>query len=171
VLAQPNRTSTFVADVDREILKSLAPEQLDALAQRAWRRRAQAASELEATRMAGDAAEADDEERDAAAAGRENGRERRGRREGQERKGKDAKGEGVDLRLVVPGPLEPARHAIEQVLERLTKRFDLLSTASRANGGTELLYRVRCRKRLPAERLAREVRAEAAAFLSEATVR
>ena len=38
-LAVANRTGTFVARLDDEILKSMAPEQLDALADRAWRRR------------------------------------------------------------------------------------------------------------------------------------
>ncbi|MBX9928320.1 MAG: DUF4956 domain-containing protein [Gemmatimonadaceae bacterium] len=33
------RTGTFVARLDDEVLKSLAPEQLDAIADRAWRRR------------------------------------------------------------------------------------------------------------------------------------
>lgn len=38
-LAVASRTGTFVAKLDEEILKSMAPEQLDALADRAWRRR------------------------------------------------------------------------------------------------------------------------------------
>jgi hypothetical protein len=38
-LAIANRTGQFVARVDEEILKGMAPEQLDALADRAWRRR------------------------------------------------------------------------------------------------------------------------------------
>jgi len=38
-LAVANRTGTFIAKMDDEVLKSLAPEQLDALADRAWRRR------------------------------------------------------------------------------------------------------------------------------------
>jgi len=37
-----NRTSQFVARLDREILEELAPEQLEALADRAWKRRAEA---------------------------------------------------------------------------------------------------------------------------------
>ncbi|MBC7791037.1 MAG: DUF4956 domain-containing protein [Anaerolineae bacterium] len=38
-LAIANRTGEFVARVDSEILANMAPEQLDALADRAWRRR------------------------------------------------------------------------------------------------------------------------------------
>lgn len=38
-LATANRTGTFIAKMDEEVLKSLAPEQLEALADRAWRRR------------------------------------------------------------------------------------------------------------------------------------
>jgi hypothetical protein len=37
-----NRTSQFVARLDREILEEMAPEQLEALADRAWKRRAEA---------------------------------------------------------------------------------------------------------------------------------
>ncbi len=38
-LAIANRTSEFVARLDREVLEDMAPEQLEALADRAWRRR------------------------------------------------------------------------------------------------------------------------------------
>ncbi len=38
-LAVANRTGMFVAKLDEEVLKSLAPEQLEAIADRAWRRR------------------------------------------------------------------------------------------------------------------------------------
>lgn len=38
-----NRTSQFVARLDREILEEMAPEQLEALADRAWKRRAETA--------------------------------------------------------------------------------------------------------------------------------
>jgi hypothetical protein len=39
VLQNANRTGTFIAKLDDEVLKDLAPEQLEALADRAWRRR------------------------------------------------------------------------------------------------------------------------------------
>ena len=42
-LAMANRTSAFVAQVDEQILKSLTPDQLDALAERTKRRRARSA--------------------------------------------------------------------------------------------------------------------------------
>lgn len=38
-MAIVNRTGTFVAKIDDEVLEGMAPEQLDALADRAWRRR------------------------------------------------------------------------------------------------------------------------------------
>ena len=38
-LTHASRTGTFVARLDDEVLKSLAPQQLEALAERAWRRR------------------------------------------------------------------------------------------------------------------------------------
>jgi hypothetical protein len=41
-----NRTGEFVARIDGEILKSMAPEQLEALADRAWQRRKEAAPAL-----------------------------------------------------------------------------------------------------------------------------
>jgi len=44
-LATANRTSQFVARLDREVLEQLAPEQLEALADRAWRRRKDAEPE------------------------------------------------------------------------------------------------------------------------------
>lgn len=40
-----SRTGTFVAKIDDEVLKSLAPEQLEALADRAWKRKRKMASE------------------------------------------------------------------------------------------------------------------------------
>ncbi len=40
-----NRTSQFVARLDREILEEMAPEQLEALADRAWKRRMEATPE------------------------------------------------------------------------------------------------------------------------------
>ncbi|MDQ6827285.1 MAG: DUF4956 domain-containing protein [Gemmatimonadota bacterium] len=42
-----NRTGMFVAKMDDEVLKSMSPEQLDALADRAWRRKKRNAPELE----------------------------------------------------------------------------------------------------------------------------
>jgi hypothetical protein len=45
-LATANRTGMFVAKLDEEVLDNLAPEQLEAIADRAWRRRKRAANEL-----------------------------------------------------------------------------------------------------------------------------
>ena len=42
-VSMANRTSQFVARLDREILEEMAPEQLEAIADRAWKRRAEAA--------------------------------------------------------------------------------------------------------------------------------
>jgi len=44
-LSVASRTGTFVAKMDDEVLKSLAPEQLEALADRAWKRKKQMANE------------------------------------------------------------------------------------------------------------------------------
>lgn len=46
-LAVANRTGMFVARLDDEVLDHLAPGQLEAVAERAWRRRKRAAPELE----------------------------------------------------------------------------------------------------------------------------
>ncbi len=45
-LAIANRTSQFVARLDDEVLKSMAPEQLEALVDRAWRRRKESAPDV-----------------------------------------------------------------------------------------------------------------------------
>jgi hypothetical protein len=46
-LATANRTGMFVARLDEEVLKSLSPEQLEAIADRAWRRRKKNAADEE----------------------------------------------------------------------------------------------------------------------------
>lgn len=46
-LAAANRTGEFVARLDNDLLSTLAPAQLEALADRAWRRRKRAAPELD----------------------------------------------------------------------------------------------------------------------------
>ncbi|MGQ0712383.1 MAG: DUF4956 domain-containing protein [Gemmatimonadaceae bacterium] len=48
-LAAANRTGEFVARLDSDLLSVLPPEQLEALADRAWRRRKRAAPELDGT--------------------------------------------------------------------------------------------------------------------------
>jgi hypothetical protein len=45
-LATANRTGMFVAKLDEEVLDHLAPDQLEAIADRAWRRRKRTAQEL-----------------------------------------------------------------------------------------------------------------------------
>ncbi|MBI1809409.1 MAG: hypothetical protein HYR75_05870, partial [Gemmatimonadetes bacterium] len=45
-LEEASRTGTFVARIDDEVFKGLAPDQLEALADRAWRRRKRNAPEL-----------------------------------------------------------------------------------------------------------------------------
>jgi hypothetical protein len=45
-LATANRTGMFVAKLDEEVLDNLAPEQLEAIADRAWRRRKRLAQDL-----------------------------------------------------------------------------------------------------------------------------
>ncbi|MEP6834024.1 MAG: DUF4956 domain-containing protein [Gemmatimonas sp.] len=46
-LASANRTGMFVAKLDDEVLRELAPEQLEALADRAWKRRKRHAAEAD----------------------------------------------------------------------------------------------------------------------------
>jgi hypothetical protein len=46
-LTHASRTGTFVARLDDEVLKSLAPQQLEALAERAWRRRKRNSPDVE----------------------------------------------------------------------------------------------------------------------------
>ena len=46
-MEQSNRTGTFVAMMDDEVFKSLSPEQLNAIADRAWRRRKKLTAEQE----------------------------------------------------------------------------------------------------------------------------
>jgi hypothetical protein len=46
-LATANRTGMFVAKLDDEVLRELAPEQLEALADRAWKRRKRSAPEAD----------------------------------------------------------------------------------------------------------------------------
>lgn len=48
-LATANRTGMFVAKLDDEVLRELAPEQLEALADRAWKRRKRHAAETDAS--------------------------------------------------------------------------------------------------------------------------
>jgi hypothetical protein len=45
-----NRTGTFIAKVDEELLATMSPDQLDALADRAWRRRKRDAPDVETKR-------------------------------------------------------------------------------------------------------------------------
>jgi hypothetical protein len=47
-MAVANRTGMFLARLDEEVLKAMSPEQLDALADRAWRRRKRYAEDGEA---------------------------------------------------------------------------------------------------------------------------
>ena len=54
-LAVANRTGMFVAKLDEEVLDNLAPEQLEAIADRAWRKRKRLAQEMgEETRALAD---------------------------------------------------------------------------------------------------------------------
>ena len=47
-LEHASRTGTFVAKMDDEIFKGMSPEQLEAISDRAWRRRKRQAPEIEA---------------------------------------------------------------------------------------------------------------------------
>ena len=53
-VASVNRTGEFIARLDADVLSTLAPAQLEALADRAWRRRKRAAPELDGLGKGGD---------------------------------------------------------------------------------------------------------------------
>lgn len=53
-LASANRTGEFIARLDKDLLSTLPPAQLEALADRAWRRRKRAAPELDGLGKGGD---------------------------------------------------------------------------------------------------------------------
>ena len=111
-VAIANRTSEFVARVDREVLQAMAPAQLDALADRVRRRRA----ESNESGTAVDAREA-------------------------------------SLRVTVADDAA-ARAAIEPIMERHCKRWDVATARSNGGGHATLEYAVTLRKRYTAAQLA-----------------
>jgi len=171
-LEQPARTQTFVAEIDREILRSLGPEQLDALAERARRRRRKAGAEA-ADQSSGDTGHVSDPGAAAVSgevvnSGARNGRLGANGKPGGKGDAKDEpKATPLRLRLAVAGPLEPARHAVEAALERLAKRWEPVGTLPGPAGGYRLEYRVRARKRMPAAELARVLREEVEPFVTD----
>ncbi len=119
-LATANRTGEFVARIDGEILRSMAPEQLEALADRAWQRRMEAAPAV-----------SDDE------------------------------GTRYDCVLSVRTDGETkARSAVEAVLARLTKRWQLQQAETGADGQL-LEYAIRLKKSIQPTWLQDALRAEA----------
>jgi hypothetical protein len=139
-LALGNRTSALVAHLDRDLLRSMAPEQLDVLARHAQRRRRQALDQMiDSNRPAGEP-NAPDPSRDRT------------------------------LRLTVTGPLDAARSAVEAALEPTVKRWEFVATAANSAGGHDLTYRVRIRKRTPADELLQELRGRCAQVLESAVL-
>ena len=101
-----NRTGAFVARIDNEVLKAMAPEQLDALADRAWRRRKRSAP---------------------------------GWADG-ERPGFQA------LLRVHTAHVDPARHAVEPVLNDNLKRWQFGGVVHEEDGTHVVEYRVQLKK-------------------------
>jgi hypothetical protein len=141
-VALANRTGAFVSMVDREILKSLAPEQLEALAERARRRRRRGEEPVEQEQVA---AVVDGADRPRASLS--------------------------DLRLEVTGELAQARRAVEPVLDASVKKWEFLRAGPSAAGRHFLEYRVRLKKKVPAEQLVPHLQAAAAPHVGGATVR
>ena len=128
-LAISNRTSAFVSLVDDQILKSLTPDQLDALSERAQRRRGRSPR---AEAGAGDV---------------------------------DAPRKPPEFRalqLRIHGAVEPARRAAEAVLEASAKRWEFVRAGVAASGESQLHYRVRLKKSVPADSLVQSLRTGAA---------
>ena len=101
-----NRTGAFVARIDNEILEAMAPEQLDALADRAWRRRK---------------------------------RNEPGWEDG-ERPGFEA------LLRVHTEQVDPARKAVEPILDESLKRWQFGGVVHEEDGTHVVEYRVQLRK-------------------------
>jgi hypothetical protein len=140
-VALANRTGAFVSMVDREILKSLAPEQLEALAERARRRRTRGEAAIQPEPIA--AIDNGDRPRPSLS----------------------------DLRLEVTGELAQARRAVEPVLDASVKKWEFLRAGPSAAGRHFLEYRVRLKKKVPAEQLVPHLQAAAAPHVGGATVR
>jgi hypothetical protein len=133
-LALANRTSAFVNLVDDQILKSLTPDQLDALAERASRRRAQVPE--------------DDD---------------RPRKPPKQPKPPKPPPEYRQLELQIHGAADAARRVVESVLEESAKRWEFVRAESGDAGAPERLhYRVRLKKNVPAESLVQSLRTGAA---------
>ena len=137
-LALGNRTSALVAHLDRDLLRSMAPEQLDVLARHAQRRRRQALDQM--IDVPGPEAKAPDPARDRT------------------------------LRVTVTGPLDAARTAVEAALDPAVKRWEFVAAADGSAGGHELTYRVRLRKRTPADEVLQELRTRSGAVVKTAAL-
>ena len=132
-LALANRTSAFVSMVDEQILKSLTPDQLEALAARAERRRRRPPPPGDG---GGEAAPEAVRKKPA---------------------------EFRRLELQVRGPADAARRAVEPLLGESAKRWEFVRAMPSAGGGETLQYRVRLKKSVSAGELAQRLRAGAAA--------
>ena len=139
-LALGNRTSALVAHLDRDLLRSMAPEQLDVLARHAQRRRRQALDQMIDAAPSEREAKAPDPSRDRT------------------------------LRLTVTGPLDAARTAVEAALDPAVKRWEFVAAAENTAGGHELTYRVRIRKRTSADELLQELRTRCGTVLETAVL-
>ena len=116
--ALANRTAGFISMVDRELLQSMTPEQLEVLAARARVRHDKAVAEASDVEVP-----VDDDEKPA--------KERRNRL----------------LRVEVAGTAAAGRRAADAALDRLVKKWEFAGgTPAGASGPQQLEYRVRLRK-------------------------
>jgi hypothetical protein len=136
-LALANRTSQFVARLDREILDSMAPAQLEALQARLDRHKAKLGSVTE---------ERATEEHSTAGAGDE--------------------GPRFDGRLMVTvGDTDQAQPAVEAIFDARLKRWKLIRIEQK-DGHSRMVYAVRSMKGSSLESIAETVEREGAPFVA-----
>ncbi len=143
-----NRTSGFISLLDRELLQSMTPEQLEVLADRARSRQEKAVAKAADVEMPDD----DDEPE---APHREPAKERRNR----------------VLRVEIAGTAAAGRRAADAALDRLVKKWDFVGgTPAGASGPQQLEYRVRLKKGADPEELVARFRASAGPLVRSATL-
>jgi hypothetical protein len=141
-MAIANRTSQFVAKLDREILDTMAPAQLDALQGRLDKRR----GELEAKKKG------------------------KTQEKTQEMEAHDDEGPRFDGRLTVTvSDPEAAQPAIEALLEAQLKRWKMVRLEQQ-DGQARIVYAIRARKGMTLESVAETVERDVAPYVARAEV-
>jgi hypothetical protein len=143
-LQAARRTQQFVSMLDQEILRSMAPEQLARVADRVAVRQAALSADLEPARQTVNGAHAT-----VAPA--------------------PPKGGFQTLRVVVAPGFPGARAMVEGVLASDAKKW-AFGSARPADGGQELVYRVRLRKKVPADLLERRLRTAGAEAILQVAI-